>query len=267
MHVGLALPFRFDPERLKADLALIRADEWTPHYNQNDFGGDWRGTALRSPTGQIANLLAPFTPASTFLNTPLMTRCAYFRETVSAFPCPLKAVRLLSLAPGSFIREHIDNALVYEDGEMRIHIPVQTSEEVEFYVAGERLKLEEGHSYYVNVNLPHRITNRGSAERIHLIIDVEVNDWVHELVRSARARRSAISRAAPPARSFDDFASLVIDEPELRDSLYAISEKSEFIEAALRLGRERGFDLMQPDIEAALHANMVNGAADRKSVV
>src|SRR6201996_4544188 len=228
MHVGLALPFRFEPERLKADLALIRPEEWTPHYNQNDFGGDWNGTALRSPSGDITNLLAPFTAACGFVDTPLMKRCAYFRETVAAFQCPLKSVRLLSLAPGSFIREHTDNALVYEDGEMRIHIPVQTSEDVEFYVAGERLKLEEGHSYYINVNLPHRITNRGSAERIHLIIDVEVNDWVHELVRKARARQSAIPRTAPPARNFDDFASLVLTEPELREKLRAISDPSEF---------------------------------------
>jgi len=242
MHVGLALPFRFDPERLKADLALIHPEEWTPHYNQLDFGGDWRGTALRSPTGQVTNLMAPFTAASTFLDTELMSRCCNFREAVSAFQCPLKAVRLLSLAPGSFIREHSDNALVYEDGEMRIHIPVQTSTEVEFYVAGERLLFEEGRSYYVNVNLPHRITNRGSADRIHLIIDVEVNDWVHELVRSARARQAAIPRTAPPARNFDDFASLVLDEPALRAALRSISDSSEFIQTAIRLGRERGFD-------------------------
>ncbi|HEX3682301.1 MAG TPA: aspartyl/asparaginyl beta-hydroxylase domain-containing protein [Bryobacteraceae bacterium] len=264
MHVGLALPFRFDPERLKADLALIRPEEWTPHYNQNDFGGDWRGVALRSPTGQITNLLAPFTSASTFADTPLMTRCAYFRETVSAFPCPLKAVRLLSLAPGSFIREHTDSALVYEDGEMRIHIPVQTSAEVEFYVAGERLKLEEGHSYYVNVNLPHRITNRGEAERIHLIIDVEVNDWVHELVRSARAQQSAIQRTPPRARNFDDFAALVRHDSELRETLRSISDPSEFLETTVRLGCERGFDLIQADVEAALHVNVENGAPVRR---
>jgi mannose-6-phosphate isomerase-like protein (cupin superfamily) len=265
MHVGLALPFRFDPVRLRADLALIRPEEWMPHYNQNDFGGEWRGTALRSPTGQITNLLAPFTAASCFVDTPLMSRCGYFREAVSAFLCPLKSVRLLSLAPGSFIREHTDNALVYEDGEMRIHIPVQTSEHVEFYVAGERLKLEEGQSYYVNVNLPHRITNRGSTERVHLIIDLEVNDWVHRMVSEARTQQRAIPRMPAPARNFDDFASLVLAEPDLRETLHSISDRSEFIDATLRLGRERGFDLMRPDVENALHVNMVNGRAVRRA--
>lgn len=252
MHAGLALPFRFDPERLRADLALIPQHEWTPHYNRNDFGGDWRGVALRSSNGQITTLNASFTPASTFCDTPLMVRCSYFRQVVSAFLCPLKSVRLLSLAAGSFIREHTDNALVYEDGEMRIHIPVQTSAEVEFYVAGERLLFEEGSSYYVNVNLPHRITNRSSAERVHLIIDVEVNDWVHNLVRTARANHAAIPRTAPPARNFEEFAAAVLADPALRESLRCISGRQEFIETALRLGRQRGFDLLQPDVEAAL---------------
>jgi len=264
MHVGLALPFYFDPERLKADLAQIRSEEWTPHYNQNDFGGDWRGVALRSPTGHITNLTAPFTAASTFADTALMTRCVYLREVAASFLCPLKAVRLLSLAPGSFIREHVDNALVYEDGEMRIHIPVQTSTDVEFYVAGERLNLEEGHSYYVNVNLPHRITNRGRSDRVHLIIDLEVNDWVDALVGEARARHSAIARIAPPPRGFDDFASLVLSDTKLRERLLGISDRWEFVEATVRLARERGFDLIQPDVEAALRVNVLNGVPVRR---
>lgn len=252
MHAGLKLPFRFDPHRLKSDLALVYPAEWTPHYNQNDYEGDWRGAALRSSTGDIAALVASYTPASNFIDTPLMRRCSYFREAVSAFACPLKAVRLLALAPGSFIREHTDHALVYEDGEMRIHIPVQTTPEVEFYVAGERLRFEEGHCYYVNVNLPHRITNRGALERIHLVIDLEVNDWVRELVREARAQQCAIPRTAPPHDYFADFASLVFTEPALRDALHSITGRAEFIDSTVRLARKHGFDLLQPDIEAAL---------------
>lgn len=206
IEAGLKLPFCFDPLRLRRDLALVEPLEWTPHYNQNDYEGDWRGAALRSCTGHVANLFAAYLPASMFKDTPLMARCCYFRETVSAFACPVRAVRLLSLAPGSSIREHTDNALVYEDGELRIHIPIQTAPEVEFYVGGERLLFEEGHTYYVNVNLPHRVTNRSNAERVHLVIDLEVDDWVHKLVREARAQKLAIPRAAPRPCDIDDFA-------------------------------------------------------------
>jgi hypothetical protein len=264
MHVGLRLPFQFDPARLKADLALIAPEEWRPHYNQQDFGGEWCGVALRSPTGRLDNLSAPFTDASTFFNTPLMTRCGYIHGALSEFQCPLKAVRLLSLAPGSFIREHTDNALVYEDGEMRIHIPVETSAGVEFYVAGERLHLEEGSSYYVNVNLPHRITNRGGKARVHLILDVEVNEWVHKLVREARARNAAIPRIPPPERGFDDFASHVLDDGGLSEWLRSFSEPAEFVAATMRAAQDRGFDVAQPDVEAALHVNILNGEVVRR---
>ena len=48
---GLRLPFSFDPERLHADLALIGHGEWSRHYNERDFGGEWTGAALRSATG------------------------------------------------------------------------------------------------------------------------------------------------------------------------------------------------------------------------
>ncbi len=48
---GLRLPFDFDASRLKADLASLAEDGWTPHYNDRDYGGVWRGLALRSATG------------------------------------------------------------------------------------------------------------------------------------------------------------------------------------------------------------------------
>ena len=116
MITGLTLPFRFDPARLRADLALVRDGEWQPHYHESDYGGQWRGVALRSLGGASSQLsIPPGAPATAFSATDELPRCAYFREVLAAFPCPLKTVRLLSLGPGSFVREHRDAALGYED--------------------------------------------------------------------------------------------------------------------------------------------------------
>ena len=245
MITGLELPFRFDPARLRADLALVRPDEWQPHFNQNDYGGEWSGVALRSIGGASSELSAPLgADSAAFSNTGLLARCAYFREVLAAFPCPLKTVRLLRLASGSFVREHCDQSLGYEEGEMRIHVPVQTSEQVEFYLAGERLGLAEGHAYYVNVSLPHRIRNRSAEERIHLVIDLAVDEWAHELVK----RSQPIPRLGHRARGFEDFRLHVLGDAALCEKLHAIQEVKAFREAAVHLGKDLGFDFSEDEM-------------------
>ncbi|HEX4137514.1 MAG TPA: aspartyl/asparaginyl beta-hydroxylase domain-containing protein [Bryobacteraceae bacterium] len=250
---GLHFPFRFDTDLLRADLATARTVEWPPHYNEQDYGGGWSGVALRSATGDSSQLAAGHTGsfAGTFKDTPLLDRCPYFRQVLSVFQCPLKSARLLSLAPQSFIREHSDHALGYDDGEIRIHIPIQTNPGVEFYVAGERLALEEGHSYFINVNLPHRVNNRGPAERVHLVIDAEVNDWVHALFRRGVEEHWDVPRSERPPRNLDDFRRHVLDDPALQKELQVLESRTSFVSMVLAAGRERGFEFHEGDIEAA----------------
>jgi hypothetical protein len=250
MPTGLHFPFRFSPELLRADLAIAQSVAWPPHYNQQDYGGNWTGIALRSSTGHSHQLVAGGNAA--FTDTELLDRCAYFRQVLSVFQCPLKSVRLLSLAPQSFIREHSDHALGYDDGEIRIHIPIQTSPDVEFYVVGERLLLEEGHSYFINVNLPHRVNNRGTTDRIHLVIDAEVNDWVHALFRQAAAEHWAIPRSQSPPRNVDDFRRHVLADDALQQNLQAIEDPRRFAEAVLEMGSGLGFHFHDGDLGAAL---------------
>lgn len=250
MRIGLRFPFRFDVDRLHGDLAQVLPQEWSAHYNERDYGGTWRGVALRSHSGSGGDLHAMAADGD-FADTALLARCPYFREVLSVFRCPLKSVRLLSLAPQSFIREHSDHALGYEDGEIRIHVPLQTNSDVEFYVAGERLLLEEGVSYFVNVNLPHRVNNRGAADRVHLVIDAEVNEWVHALFRQGDAEGWHIPRCPLPPRSVDDFRKLVLERPELQAPLRGIADRRQFVAAVLALGKKLGFDVHEGDAHAA----------------
>jgi mannose-6-phosphate isomerase-like protein (cupin superfamily) len=240
---ALRLPLRFDPARLKADLSLVDPGEWRPHYNERDYGGEWSGVALRSPSGAISDLAAR---GDSFENTGLFTRCQYIREVLASFHCSLKSVRFLRLSSGSFVREHSDPALGFEDGEVRIHVPVETSPEVEFYSAGERLQLDEGDCYYVNVSLPHRVNNPGLTSRIHLVIDAEVNGWVRELF----GRGTAIARAALPVGGFEAFRDVLLRDVELQKTLQAIPEREAFLDAIAAAGRERGFRFAAADVEA-----------------
>jgi len=259
--IGLKLPFQFDCARLQRDLALVAADEWSPHYNERDFGGAWTGVALRSARGSQLDLHAGHAGLVQFFDTPVLQRCPYFQEVLRHFPCPLKSVRLLSLAPGSFIREHSDHALGFEDGEIRIHVPIRTNPMVEFYVCGERLALEEGGCYYVNVNLPHRVNNRGTKPRVHMVIDAAVDDWVRELFARCMEKGAEIPRSSQPPGSFDEFAQMVFADDALREKLRAIPDRRELLRLVVQEAAARGFDLNEADAEAACRAKPSAGAA------
>jgi aspartyl/asparaginyl beta-hydroxylase (cupin superfamily) len=89
------------------------------------------------------------------------------------------------LKAGSAIKEHTDYKLAYADGEVRLHIPVATNPGVEFVLDGARVDMKEGECWYNNFNLPHRVVNRGSTDRIHLVVDCEINDWLRRILLDA----------------------------------------------------------------------------------
>ncbi len=189
---SLQFPFRFDPDRLKADLERIQPEEWTPHFNTNIYEGEWSGVALRSIAGHALQLYPDPTATGGYSDTEILRRCHYYQEVLATFDCPLTSVRLLKLKARSNIREHRDYKLGYEDGEMRIHIPIVTNPAVAFFVNGERVPMQEGETWYVDVNLPHRVDNESDTDRIHLVVDCVVDDWLESFLPvTAMASRAA----------------------------------------------------------------------------
>lgn len=173
------LPQTYNIDRLKSDLKKCQKKEWLLHFNQNDFTGNWSSFALRSISGSELDILA--TPNATFQDTPTLTNCLYFKEIVDSFRCEKESVRLLSLSPNSYIKEHTDSDGGYEDGFFRIHIPIQTNDNVIFTVNKKALPMREGECWYANFNKPHFVSNHGETDRIHLVIDCLRNDWSDQL--------------------------------------------------------------------------------------
>jgi len=87
----------------------------------------------------------------------------------------------MKLNAGAVIKEHRDIDLSFEKGEIRLHIPIITHSEVEFFLEEERIPLHEGECWYLNFNLLHRVSNKSDIDRIHLVIDADVNDWVKDI--------------------------------------------------------------------------------------
>lgn len=176
------LPLNFDAAALQSELAAVEPQEWVEHYNKNDFEGDWRGVALRALGGQTGNLRAIPGAQILYEDTPLLKRSPVFAQVLSSFQCPIGTARLLTLAPGSVIREHSDSRLGTESGEVRLHVPIQTHPDVEFYLQNERVVMQAGECWYLDLSLPHRVDNHSPVERVHLVLDCAVNPWLYSLL-------------------------------------------------------------------------------------
>jgi hypothetical protein len=185
----LLLPLSFDPARLAADLAALASAPWTDHFVKQNYRGDWSVIPLRGPAGATHPVMMIYSdPACrAFEDTPLLSACPYFREVLAAFACPLHAVRLMRLGPGSVIEEHRDHDLSFEEGMVRIHVPVVTNAEVEFRINRTRIVLEAGSAWYLRLADPHSVANRGADARVHLVIDAVVDPWIEALFARAAA--------------------------------------------------------------------------------
>jgi Aspartyl/Asparaginyl beta-hydroxylase len=247
------LALRFDPQRLQADLSRLSSGVWTPHFNASFFEGDWSGIALRASASDRGLYSGGADNTEEFTNTQALDACPYFREVLTAFQCPLKSVRLLRLAPGSIIREHSDFDLGEQLGEVRLHIPVATNSQVEFYLAGKRLAMDAGECWYLDLSLPHRVQNRGASERVHMVVDCVLNEWLRDLIREA-PWDEVRTVAATGAAAFEQFAQLVFADPALRIALRDIQDLDEFLHETVRQGAEHGLFFTSEDVRAAWRA-------------
>ncbi len=177
----LQLPFQFDAGRLQNELGAIEA-AWRLHFNVAHYEGDWSGLALRSPGGRTDNLVADsVVGGEDFADTPLLDGCPGIRAVLNTMHCPLLGVRLLRLGRGAVVKAHTDAGLNFESGEARLHIPIVTHPMVEFYIDGDRVHMKAGSCWYINAALPHRLANPSPVDRVHLVIDCKVNDWLQAL--------------------------------------------------------------------------------------
>jgi len=182
MLISYKLPLAFDAESLKADLERIPSGAWVAHFNRGYYEGEWKGLALRSTTGRANQLFTFAQETAEAADTPVLDACPYFRRVLAAFECHVHAARLLSLGPGAKILEHKDDFIGFEDGLIRIHIPVVTDARVEFFVEGRRLVLTEGEVWYVDFGLPHSVNNASDKERVHLVVDCRLNGWLERMI-------------------------------------------------------------------------------------
>jgi quercetin dioxygenase-like cupin family protein len=181
-YARLSLPF--DVNAAQTEL-LSTGREWQAHLNRYHYTGAWEVLPLRSPGGKHDNPVPDLMGEGGYADTLYMDQFPSVKKLTKSFECPVMSVRFLNLKAGAVIKKHTDPQLAFEKGEARLHFPVFTNPDVEFYSEEERIYLNEGECWYLNANLPHRVSNNSPNDRIHLVIDCKVNEWLTNQIVSS----------------------------------------------------------------------------------
>ena len=178
--------FAYDILSVQQEVSLLLKNEiWLAHYNQAQYTGEWTALPLRSPNGDVSNPIAESLFKLEFKDTPLLQTLPSVRQLMQNLKCDRLSARLLNLKAGAIIKPHKDHDLSFENGEVRLHFPIFTNEKVRFYLENDLLEMGEGECWYINANLTHQVFNDGPTDRIHLVVDCKVNNWLTNFFSAA----------------------------------------------------------------------------------
>jgi mannose-6-phosphate isomerase-like protein (cupin superfamily) len=175
-----------DLPALQGELAQLLSQSWVDHVNHNDYRGGWDILPLRcqrkhTDAHPIMQSFA-ITDGDDWQDLPVLATCPAISAFLQTLRCPLKAVRLMRLKAGAEIKPHRDHGLSLEYGEARLHLSLQTSDNIRFYVNQQRVPMKAGELWYINADQEHAVQNPGNEDRINLVIDCVANAWLQEQV-------------------------------------------------------------------------------------
>lgn len=174
--VAARLQRTYDAVRLRRDLdalAGLRPLRQPGGYHK----GEWVGHSLRAAGGRSS--ARPSMPGlRSYAYTPLLERTPYFRDILENLRCPQLAVRVLYLPPNGVIEEHVDDMFGFWHGVVRLHVPIVWHPDVVFLLGDKRQQWRPGELWYGDFALPHSMRNLSDTTRVHLVIDVLLNDII-----------------------------------------------------------------------------------------
>ncbi len=179
---SLKFPQTYDIEKLKSEVVKFDESEWVGHANTGGYEGQWKILPFRGPAYAEHPIHKTYCDpgCDDYKNYETLDKAPYVNEIMNSFECDLLNVRYMSLLSGSVIKEHSDDQLSYNDGIVRLHIPITTNKLVNFYLNRKKVKMQEGELWYLKLTDPHAVENNSNQDRIHLVIDCKVNDWIND---------------------------------------------------------------------------------------
>jgi hypothetical protein len=166
------LPVRFDASRLRAEVAALPAEAWTPHPT-----GEPGNSAVRLITvegGENDRLNGAMRA------TAALQRSPYLRQVLASFAVVWSRSRLLRLAPGAVVAPHSD-IHYHWFFRVRMHVPIITLPQVRFSCDGESVHMAAGETWIFDNWRTHGVQNPTASERVHLVADTTGSSAFWEL--------------------------------------------------------------------------------------
>ena len=197
--VVIRLPRTYDVELLQRDLRTLqevqRAPQPGPYHK-----GEWTGIALYSMGGKQSTFPSA-AGTDHYQETEELQRAPYFKHVLDDLKCPKEVVRILFLPPEGHIKDHFDFHTSFQFGLLRLHIPIVTHPDVAFFIDGQRMFWNPGELWYGDFSKVHSVKNNSQIVRVHMVIDVQINEFVLSLFPEefiARRRGEGISITTDP---------------------------------------------------------------------
>ena len=93
----------------------------------------------------------------------------------------IEVALLVNLPKNKKILPHTDSGDIHFFKTKRIHIPIITNDKCNFIVGDEMVQMKSGEIWEIdNANKVHSVNNDGDTDRIHLLIDYQINKITKE---------------------------------------------------------------------------------------
>jgi len=174
------LPITYDVEALRAalDTGVQRFGvKSRGRFRDGSEHPNLGGLSLQSIGGRWDDVTSGRPSLVGFRETELVREAPYFKHVLDSLKCPKFAVRLHELGPQGHIEPHTDD-LGFDKAMLRLHVPIITSEDVVFDIDGHRCRWGAGELWFGDFSRRHFVRNDGRTPRVHLVVDVGINDFV-----------------------------------------------------------------------------------------
>lgn len=183
----IQLPFTFNAEKMLIEAHTLKQE----HYEY------YKVILLRGPAHLVDTSLPIPPPADDYadgswtnwMNTPDLEKSPYLKSIINTINqyTTVNLVRLLFLAPNSVVKKHTDPtlALEVEKSMIRLTIPIDNNEGVEFFLNDTLAPMKVGECWYLRLSDTHHVINKGTTDRINLTIDIIPNDKIIQIIHNA----------------------------------------------------------------------------------